>query len=60
MRSRYGFAYSSFYAVILSFAWVCDVPIGMKTSVILSERSESKDPYVAHSLSPDTFFDGVE
>jgi hypothetical protein len=26
---------------------------------ILSERSESKGPYTAHPLSPDTFFDGA-
>jgi hypothetical protein len=30
------------------------------SSVILSERSESKDPYAAHSLSTRTFFDGAE
>jgi hypothetical protein len=28
--------------------------------VILSERSESKDPYAAHSLSTGTFFDGAD
>jgi hypothetical protein len=29
------------------------------TSVILSERSESKDPYAARSLATGTFFDGA-
>ncbi len=29
------------------------------TSVILSERSESKDPYAAHSPLPGMFFDGA-
>ena len=36
-----------------------DEKLSSFTSVILSERSESKDPYAAHSPLPGMFFDGA-
>jgi hypothetical protein len=56
-----------FLGVILSVTWACGLPIGMKKlflGVILSDEvaaatEESKDPYTAHSLSPDMIFDGA-
>jgi len=62
-----GYAAKLFIFVITSVTWACGPPIGMKklfhchpsTSVILSGRSESKDPYTAHPLSPGTFFAGA-
>jgi hypothetical protein len=45
--------------VITSVGLACGTPMEVKSfsPVILSERSESKDPYIAHSLSSGTFFD---